>query len=61
MGAVTIDSLEIRLQTTGSKGKSAIKGLSDSMNKLGKASGGATLSLANFAAKITASVVSVKR
>jgi hypothetical protein len=61
MGAVTIDSLEIKLTTSGSKGKSALNGLSTSMNRLGKSSGNATLGFSNFVAKIGVATVAVKK
>lgn len=61
MGAVTIDSLEIKLTTTGSKGKSALNGLSSSMSKMGKASGAATLSFANLVAKVGVATMAVKK
>ena len=61
MSAVTIDSLEIKLTTSGAKGKAALNGLSTSMSKLGKASGSATLSFAKFVSKISVATVAVKK
>ena len=61
MGAVTIDSLEIKLTTSGSKGKSALNGLSTSMNRLGKASSSSTKSFATFVGKLGISMIAVQK
>lgn len=61
MSAVTIDSLEIKLQTNGAKGTRALSGLSSSMDRLGKASGNATLSFAKVVSKISVATLAIKK
>lgn len=61
MSAVTIDSLEIKLQTNGAKGTRALNSLSSSMDRLGKASGNATLSFAKVVSKISVATLAVKK